>query len=287
MDLTAEAIQEIAKLGLAASVPAKVGDEGLWLHVDPAGKPQIIDLTADQYRDFPKRIIGTTTLFDVASFLTYWDTHSSDSSVAYANHAGSGEFTITAIIDAHHGVEASTVSRAAWQQHRAVCKLALSDPLKTWLHHSDKYGTQDWFVEFIEDNIAFIVAPAGADLKEMVAAFEASSQATFSAKVNTHSGARVLSFTEQVDATMKGGTVEVPKTMTLALPMWRGDRDPAEYTVFEAAIRFRLNSPTQGKLAIGYKMIRPQDMIDAAFAATVEQVAEHIGKPVLFGTPNA
>lgn len=282
MDLTAEAIEKIAELGVQSAALHPIG-EGLFYRLGGDGRTEIVNLNTDDYRDFPKRIIGTTAFTDLASFLTYWDIHHDNASLVFAPQRpdSSGAYTLTTVIDAHHSSSA-VHDPARWQQHRATCTLNLSDALILWLNASDKLGTQEWFTTFLDENMVYIVDPAGADLKEMVSSIEVSASASFSGKVNLQSGARVLSYTEDVDGTMKGGTVAIPKTITVALPMWRGDRDPAEYVAFQGSFKYRLAG---GKLTIGYKLIRPQDQIDAAYATIIEKVTTHIGRAVLMGTP--
>ena len=46
---------------------------------------QKIDLTGDQYRDFPKRKTGTVTVRNVASFERYYAKHADEDSEVFAD----------------------------------------------------------------------------------------------------------------------------------------------------------------------------------------------------------
>jgi uncharacterized protein YfdQ (DUF2303 family) len=247
----------------------------------PDGGIERIDLTGNEYRDYPRRVTGTAAVDTVASLLAYWDKHHTAASDVFTDRT---KYTLTAVIDAHAGTGTAPDAGIPvdWQGHRAVCTLVLSDPLATWLNRNNKLMGQEDFAEFVEQNIPFIAEPPVADLKEMAETFQATTTAEFKAGVKFVSGQRTLQYNEHVDASVRNGSIPVPSTLTLALPIWRGD---TEARLFTARLRYRANTPSPGKLSIGYVLDRPQDVIDAAFAAAVTQVAEHVGRPVLSGSP--
>lgn len=238
-----------------------------------------IDLTGDRYRSYPARITGTANVDTVASLLVYWDKHHTPASDVFTDRT---KYTLTAVIDAHAGAEPDEGNLVDWQQHRATCTLVLSDPLTAWLRRNSTLMSQEDFAEFVEQNIPFIAEPPAADLKEMAETFQATTTADFRAGVKFVSGQRTIQYNETVDASMRNGSIPVPATLTLVLPIWRGDTEVRQFT---ARLRYRANTPSPGKLSIGYVLDRPQDVIDIAFAIAVAQVAEHVGRPVFSGSP--
>lgn len=271
--------QSIIDLATNAALAEELNLGRYYVITTSTGEVVQIDLTGSQYRDYPARITGTAAVDTVASLLAYWDKHHTDASDVFTDRT---KYTITAVIDAHAGTEPGEGNLVDWQQHRATCTLVLSNPLATWLGGNGKLMSQEEFAEFVEQNIPFIGEPPAADLKEMAETFQATTTAEFRAGVKFVSGQRTIQYNETVDATIRNGSIPVPAMLTLALPIWRGD---TEARLFTARLRYRANTPSPGKLSIGYVLDRPQDVIDAAFAAAVTQVAEHVGRPVLSGSP--
>jgi len=282
----AQTIVDTARLG---AIPSSLKPGTIYTVATANGDVKQIDLTGDQYRDFPARIRQTVHLTHADSLLAYWDKHSDPGSEVYADRQ---KCTITAILDAHFGAYGSAPEpddgttdeefRPRWQAHRAVLELTLSDPLKAWMGRDNRYDDQAGFAEFIEDWLPYIVAPDSADLLEMVQTFQATTRATFKSAYKLVNGQRQLEYTEQVDATMRGDAIVVPTGLVLHMPIWRGAADGVELT---ARLRYRVNHGGPGQLGIGFKLDRPGDVIDAAFEAEVAAVAEHVGRPVLRGTP--
>jgi uncharacterized protein YfdQ (DUF2303 family) len=248
-----------------------------------------IDLTGDAHRDYPRRIRQTVHLTHVDSLTAYWDKHSDTASEVYADRT---KRTITAILDAHHPsydspngvVPTDANERPRWQTHRAVLTLTYSDPIKAWLDSNNSLFTQSAFAEFVEDWMGYITDPEAADLVEMAQSFQATTKANFKSAFKLINGQRQLEYTEQIDATssVKGATIAVPTSITLRLPVWRGANTNEDFT---ARLRYRVNHNGPGQLGIGYKLDRVAETLDAAFEAEIAHVEEHVGRPVLRGTP--
>jgi Uncharacterized conserved protein len=269
--------QDIIDITLTSAEPKALTVGQYWV-VRAGDEVHEIDLTSDEFRGFPRRITGTATLADVASLLGYWGKHATAGSDMFADP---GAHHFCAVIDAHGGGDG--VGDADWQQHRAACGLVLSDAMAAWKARDGQAMKQDQFAEFIDENMTYIVDPPAADLLEMVQQFEATTTAVFKSGVRVQSGQRTISYVENIDATMggnqRGGTIEVPRSIALRLPVWRNMATVVDVT---AALRFRVVSD---KLTLSYKLVQLTDVIDGAFAAVVDQVAEGIGRAVLLGTP--
>lgn len=276
---TPSSIVEVADLARAGTEPRELFLGNYYVVQGGDGTVREVDLTGDQYRDNPAQLTAAVALTHADSLLEYWDKHRDEASDMWADRE---RRTITAVLDAHWGTQMEEDERARWQSHRATLTLALSEAMTAWLGLNGKIVEQVQFAEFCEDWMSVIAAPDAADLIEMVQDFHATINGTFKAGFKLANGARQHQYTEQIDATVKGGTVAVPQAITLSLPIWRGAADRHELT---ARIRTRVNHGGAGKLGIGFKLDRPTDVIDAAFEAEVARVQEHIGRPVLRGTP--
>lgn len=270
---------EIADLTRAGTEPRELQLGSYYVVHAGNGTIQNIDLTGEKYRDTTGQVKAAVALTHADSLRAYWDKHHTEDSDMWADRE---RRTLTAVIDAHAGSDQNDEDRPGWQTHRATLTLALSEPMQAWLQHNGQLMEQVQFAEFCEDWMSVIAAPDAADLIEMVTDFQATVSASFKSGFKLSNGQRVMEYTEQIDQAVKGGAVAVPQTITLALPIWRGASDRHELT---ARIRTRVNHGGAGKLGIGYKLDRPTDVIDAAFEAEVARVEEHIGRPVLRGTP--
>lgn len=279
LESTPSSITEIAELTRAGVVPQPLELGQFYVVHGADGSVNKFDLTGDQYRDKTGQVTASVAITHADSLLSYWDKHSDTESDMFADRE---RRTITAIIDAHAGSGQDQDDRPGWQTHRATLTLALSEPMAAWLNLNGKIMEQVAFAEFCEDWMSVIAAPDAADLIEMVTDFQATVSASFKSGFKLSNGQRVMEYTEQIDQAVKGGKVAVPQTIVLSLPIWRGAADRHELT---ARIRTRVNHGGAGKLGIGYKLDRPTDVIDAAFEAEVARVQEHIGRPVLRGTP--
>lgn len=280
-DTTGSDIREVADLARAATSPRPLEPGGVYLVHNGDGTSTLHDLRDPD--EWPERIAQTVHMTTVDSLLAYWDKHFDPSSDVYADRE---RRSITLVLDAHHGSPSAPDGtdeefRARWQSHRAVLTLAHSDPLKAWLAHDGKLLDQVAFAEFVEDQATYVVDPVAADLLEMAQHFQATIGATFKSGHKLISGQRQFEYTEQIDATVRGDSVAVPNNITLHLPVWRGATTAEELV---ARVRFRINHGGAGKLGIGYKLVRPTELLDAAFEAEVSKVETHVGRPVLRGT---
>ena len=226
---------------------------------------------------WPDRVTGTVQLSDVDSLANYWAKYADDSSELWADPA---RRTITAILDAHHpngggrlplasGQDSSLQAR--WQQHRAIVQLQLSDVLKAWMAASNKALSQEEFGELIEDYVGYIADPPAADLKELVSDLEVVAHQEFKTGVRLKTGARRLQFTETVEGRTKEGSVEIPDTLTIKVPIWQGAHTATPIT---ARLRFRANTPRAGQVALIYKLDGLREILDGAFLAALDGLTE-------------
>lgn len=239
---------------------------------DYAGSVQIIDPIEDEFRDVPRRPKGTTTVYDVDSLAVLWEKHSHELSEVFADPI---RFRITAVLNADGGSQEA----AGFRDHRLELICKKTPAWEAWLAHDGALRDQTTFAEFLEDRLHEIEQPSGAEMLEIATSFQASSKVEFKSAVALTSSTRALQY-EETTAAKAGqtGQLEIPATFVVALQPFEGG---AAYRV-TARFRYRI---TNGKLQIGYRLERPEDVLRTAFNDVREAASEATGKQVLFGSP--
>lgn len=258
---------------MEATVPQPVEPGKVYVVPSSSGGRTTIDLTGDEYRDFPARKRGTVTVEDVASFAQYYDKHAHADSEVYAD-LDTG--VITAVLDAHLG----TGEAARWQEFRLILRLTPTPQWTTWNGRDRIYMRQLDFAEFLEDNLVDIASepvPA-AELLEIATTFQAKSKVSYASSTVLSSGAITLNYEETSDASGGAkGQLVVPKKFAIGIAPF-DDVDP--YKV-EARFRHRIESSA---LKLCYILERPQDVLRDAVKTVVGQVEEACGIKVMRGS---
>ena len=148
---------------------------------------------------------------------------------------------------------------------------------KIWSSLNEKPVPQTEFAEFIEDNRSDIIDPVSAVMLEIARDLQAHSEVNFASKVNLRNGAAVLSYDEQIKASVTTGQIEVPETFKIGIPVFFGEH-PVEIS---ARLRFRI---TDGKLKFQYKLYRPAEIIAQAFEFARCDIEKATTLEVLLGT---
>lgn len=234
----------------------------------------LVDLTGDQYMTQPTRKTGVVKVRDVTSFATFWEKHSiGDRSEIYADRDAR---TITAVLDAH-GADAEDTG---WAQHRLILGLNFSEQMKTWLAADNRLMSQEAFAEFLDDNRADIYSPPAAEMLEIAQTIEGTSKVDWQASHRLVDGQRRLAYVETNTARAgQKGELAIPTVLLIHLPVFDGATEAHQ---LEARFRHRIDG---GALKLGVKLVRPNDLITAAFNGVVDQVAEACGAVVMRGAP--
>lgn len=262
-------IQSVIDVAQQAAEPAKL-ETGHVYTVTTAQGVQKIDLTGPEYRDFPSRKTGTTTVRDVDSFLAYFDKHAGEHSEVYADVQAR---TVTAVLDAH------SPDAANWGGHRLVLQLRATTAWQEWTAASGNLMPQNQFAEFVEDHLADIVEPDGATMLEIAESFQATSKAEFQSSQRLATGERKFAYVEDAEAKAgRKGDITIPAELKLALRPFEG----AEHYAVQARFRYRLNA---NALLLGVKLDRPDDVLQAAFADVRTAIDSAVEQPVLNGAP--
>lgn len=239
-------IQDAINAG-AATVRAQnlaLGD--YYVVVDTNGGITQIDLTGNQWRALPQRISRSLELSDQESFLGYWAKHANSNSELYASTL---TWAILGIIDGPGGDDVEASERPAWESHKVTVRLERSPELRAWQEWHDRPMSQVQFAEMVEDRIATIADPDGAQLVEMTRVLFRTSGSTF--RSSYVDGAHRLEYSEDTDTQtkIKDGYVAAPTKMVLRVPLWLNGPDD----VAQIPVRIRYNNDTR-KLQITYHL---------------------------------
>jgi uncharacterized protein YfdQ (DUF2303 family) len=252
--------------GMALSKPKKLDPAVLSYVLVPEGaKVQEFD----RRNDPPVRIHSSAVFYDAGSFCRYVKTYQDLGSHIFGDEL-KGAFL--AILDYHAG---STTPR--WGHHHALLQLRPTEAWKRWLPSTGKRMDQVTFATFLEDGLPDIAEPAGAVLLEIAKEFEVRRNVSFSSGVRLNNGQHQLEYQEQLAETAKKGTVTVPETFVLGLAPWVG----VELYRLQARLRYRLQD---GKLSLWYDLVRPEEIVRAAFGDVRQFLKAQTGIDPYLGT---
>ena len=223
----------------------------------------------------PERIVANLKMQDAASFCSYVNSFKDGRTRIFADTT-IGALGFLALLD-YHPVSAGDVTAPQFLSHRAAFALRHSEEWKLWFGQNDKLIPQAEFAEFLEDNRGDIQSPDPATMLEIAKELQAHSEVNFASKVNLRNGAAVLSYDEQIKASVTTGQIEVPEHFTISIPVFFGE-SPIE---IKARLRFRISD---GKLKFQYKLYRPVEVIAKAFEVARKAIADATTLEVWLGT---
>lgn len=240
--------------------------------VVPAGS-KLEKVTFDEtYLERPRRLKGSVSVEDVASFAAYVaEFYAAERTTAWVDMTG---HRVTAILDDAHR------DRSAWREHRATLQLRRTPEWTRWRSNDNQLMLPEAFAEHIEDSEVEIVAPSAAELLEIAQTFHGSTKSEFRAGTRLKSGEVHFEWVEETTASAgKRGELEIPDKFELSVAPFHGE----DRCAVTALLRFRVRD---GKLAIGYKLVRPDDVERDAMELIAEKLRASIDR-VYLGSPNA
>lgn len=252
----ASVVAEVTRVGM---VPRELAVGTVYLVADGDGHQRVVD--TDDYGWTPRRTVRSVVVEDVPSLLGYLTLHG-DADRPPEVWANRAEGEVLGVLDPPLGDE------PAWCSHTVVLRLKPTPEWGEWVAASGKLMSQDEFAELVEDRVADIVDPTGAEMLELAQSFHATSKVAFESSSFLADGRRGLEFRETVDAKAgRTGQIQVPAVFHLALRPWEG------VTAFKvtARLRYRIES---GRLRIGYKLVDPDGILRVAFDDVVDDVRE-------------
>lgn len=259
-------MQAVIDTALTAAEPDELDPNIIYSRVIPAGAMHdVVDL--ERFLGNPRRKKGTVEFFTADSLSRYVKAHGDDRTAIYADVERP---IVVAVLDGHH-------DEAGWGEHRAVLRLRPTAEWSRWMARNAKIGSQTEFAEHIEDCLADIVEPSGAEMLELAQHFQATTKVAFrSAKVLTD-GQRQLLYEETIDARagMKG-QLTIPSTFSIAVAPFEG---APTYKV-TARLRYRMR---EGTLNIGYVLDRPDKVQRSVVDDVLVEIEDTTGRQPFLG----
>ena len=258
--------RDIITTAQEAVEPIEIVEGYVWLGRDSEGATKVIDI-----RDQPRRKTGAYAVSETHSFIDYLAKHGQPETELWGN-AKAG--TIKAVINAHFGHVDDDINPAGWGDHTITLNLPFSPDWKDWTNSDSRYMPQHEFAEFIEDHLPNFVAPSGADMLELAQTFQATTGVEFASSQRIKSGESQLLYAETTSASGGSkGQLTVPDTFEIGMQVY--DRGPA-YKI-TARLRYRI---TGGHLLLAYKLVRSNDVLNAAFDEVLEQIGSKAKREV-------
>lgn len=251
----------VAELAEQADTEARVPiDEGeLYLVRGTQGELHVID--TDEYAAAPRHRKAARVVTDAASFVAYVNRHRVPGTEIYAHTSTS---SVVAVIDSHEGADGIP----GWQKHTLRLGLEKSKPWLAWENIDGHFLPQEDFADFLDDQWSDVIDPAPAVLVDIATTFHAKTNVEFNGGVRLDSGDVKLTFEEKTTAKAgQKGDIEIPKKIQLALRPYIGG---PIYSIW-AHFRYRLRG---GQLTLGFKLERPENVLEAAFADIVTEIRE-------------
>lgn len=223
------------------------------------GELRVVD--TDGYAEHPRHKAANRSVTDAKSFVEYVTRHGGDGTEVYA-HTGTSK--VIAVIDSHDGGGYD----AGWQKHRVSLDLEHSKQWLAWKSADGKLFEQGEFADFIDDQWNDVIDPEPARMIDIARTFQAHTKVTFESAIRDQSGDVKLSYVEDTAAKAgQKGDIEIPARIQLALRPYIGG---PIYSVW-ANFRYRLRG---GSVVLGFKLERPENTLEAAFADIVTEIRE-------------
>lgn len=154
------------------------------------------------------------------------------------------------------------------QKHQLRLALEKSKPWLAWEKADGHLFAQDEFADFLEDRYLDVREPAPALLIDIATTFQAKTNVDFNSGVRLDSGDVRLTFEEKTTAKAgQKGDIEIPKRIELVIRPYIGG---PIYSIW-ASFRYRLRG---GSVFLGFKLERPENILDAAFADIVAEIRD-------------
>jgi uncharacterized protein YfdQ (DUF2303 family) len=246
----------------------------------------------DEYREKPRRRVGTANLADLSSLIDHVNRFKDPDSLIFAD-TDREHPSMTAVLDYNRQGAAGD---PRFGQHRSRYAFPVSDAWKSWTGASGEGMDQATFAEFIETHLVDAIEPSLAS--ESAKQFAEKNGVTFATPsrllelsrglsfsvghkiaqtINLQSGEKQIQFTEE-HSDQSGAPLKVPGAFIVGIPVFRAD---VRYQVC-VRLRYRKNG---GGLTWFMELWRHDEVFDAAILQACEVVKAGTGLPLLVGTP--
>lgn len=214
----------------------------------------------ERFHPTPARKRGTVIVFDAAGFNQVLRDNADAGDCAVYLDRNPEAPVIEAVLNGHGK------GGPGWGDLRVKIEFRATPQWAKWRAIDGKLLDQAAFAEFIEDNIADIETPAGATMLEIATQFQAMRTTAFRKAIRLSSGQVQFENVENIDAKVGAGQIAVPEELTLALAPLQGS------PVFRVPARFRYRLSAEGKLVLGVKLQRLEDLMREVIEDVVKRI---------------
>lgn len=270
-------VPTIAELGALSTKPRMLHPATDYAVPDGAGSVKVI--RTDDPALHPRFIGAARTVGDATSFINYVTRHAGAHTEVYADLARA---SIVAVIDSHDAASNEGATRPGHEKHKVTLVLEKTPSWQAWAKLDNKLVSQEQFAEHIEENFVDVTRPEAADLLELAQTFHATRGVEFGQSTRLSSGETQIQYAEKLDGKAgRSGEIAIPDEIGLALVPFVGST--VAYSIV-AKFRWRLN---QAQLGLGYKLIRPERILEDAFNDILKEITAGVpeGVPVFHGRP--
>lgn len=249
----------ITEIAQQAAEPQAVEVGRVYAVPDGNGRVRIVD--TDAYAPIPRHGSAARTVTDAASFVAYVNRHKIPGTEVFAHTNTS---TVVAIIDSHEDASGDP----GWQKHKLTLALEKSKAWLAWEAADGKLFAQDEFADFLADRYIDVIDPDAGRMIDIARTFQAHTKVEFQSTIRDASGDVKLNYTEDTAAKAgQKGDIDIPARIQLALRPYIGG---PIYSIW-ANFRYRLRG---GSVLLGFKLERPENVLEAAFADIVTEIRD-------------
>lgn len=261
------AIADLARKQQAGIIKAADGREYLVLGNDQ----NFTDVTPPGRIPTPAaHIRQNVTLTKKDSFVDYLNAYKGPATRVFADLAA-GQFV--AFLDFHTPKHDAASAHAA---HRATFTLKASEEWARWSKISGTLMPQAAFVRFLEENMADIESPSGADILELAKDFAANRKVNFTQSYRSQTGDTSFDYAVEIEGRSKTGHIDVPNKFVLRVPIYYGEPTVS----ISAFLRFNIDD---GRLGLGIELHRPEYVRQACFEEIGREIADGTSTPMHYG----
>lgn len=199
----------------------------------------------------PTRPRGKIELSTADSFIAYVNKYVGGATNLYISLVGDDRPRFTAVFNDH-------AELPGWRDFSAEYLPTFSREWNSWIERHGKQMAQADFARFIEDNLPDIVAPSGADMLAVAHTLEAKKDVTFRSATRLSDGAQEFTYNEEIQGTAGKGTIAVPQTFDIGIPVFEGG--PA----YRITARLRYRIIDGGRLVLWYDLLRSHKVFEDA-----------------------
>lgn len=223
--------------------------------------------------DAPDRVVGTTLVYTPTSYVDAVKRYENEQQITYVDQPNSQLVTVLNPPWPLDGKDDWDPAEPGHGDHRVALALQHTPEYLAW-RDGQGLSEQATFARRMQDGELEILEPTAATMLEIAETFHATSESKFKSAKRLQDGRRQFVFEEDTSAKAgENGQVEIPERFKVSMPVYvGGDR----YT-FECRLSWELRP----KFRIGYKLIRPEVVLDHAFASIAGEVTGNIDGLVL------